>query len=67
MRNRRNTIIKTILRKLALSVVGFFFALGFAWLLLWGLDRQLELQGEQNRRWAEEYLQDQRQSKETFL
>lgn len=67
MRNRRNTIIKKILRKLALGVVAFALALGFAWLLLWGLDRQLELQGEQNRRWAEEYLQDQRQSKETFL
>lgn len=66
MRNRRNTIHK-ILRALSLSVVAFALALGFAWLLLWGLDRQLELQGEQNKRWAEEYLQDQNQPKETFL
>ena len=67
MRNRRNTILKKILRALALSVVGFLFALVFAWLFLDGLDRQLQLQEEQNKRWAEEYLQDQNQPKETFL
>ena len=66
MRNRRNTIHK-ILRALALSVVAFALSLGFAWLFLDGLDRQLQLQEEQNKRWAQEYLQDQNQPKETFL
>lgn len=66
MRNRRK-IYHTVLKLTAQAIVAFLFALAFAWLFLDGLDRQLALQEEQNKRWAEEYLQDQNQPKETFL